>query len=99
MFYILCTIVTVVTPFYIVGIWRKRPVWSFVLAALVLFFLSYLTRVLQSMDLISASHDQSNLRLLRRQITQIKKQYILVVIITLPLLFVFQLYMLRRDKK
>jgi len=96
--YITCLAATIFFPFFIIGIWRKRPLWSFFLATISLFILAYLTSVIKIMDWI-AVWGTSDPILGAHAAMEFRRQSYLIFLFTLPLLFVFQRLMLHRDKK
>lgn len=91
-------VVTLFIPCLIVGFWKKRPVWAFIVATLVLITMSILPviiKVFQAMMIYGEGDPQ----LMAGMISEAIVGTILRLIICLPLLFLFQWFVLRRHKK
>lgn len=94
----LISIATLAVPFYIVGKWRKRPILSFITATIVFITLSIMhivINIIQTMALYGEGDPQLMAGLISEGLTKA----ILTIILLLPLLALFQLFMRKRYKK
>jgi len=85
-------------PCLIVGLWKKRPVWAFIVATLVLIMTSVapgLIKTFQAMAIYGTGDPQ----LMAGGISEAIVGAMLGLIIHLPLLFLFQWLILRRHRK
>ena len=86
------------TPFFIVGLWRRRPVWAFILATLVIFVTLFGAGVIKTYQAMMI-YGEADPQLMAGGISQSFVGTILRLIIYLPLLWLFQWFVRRRHRR
>ena len=85
-------------PCLIVGLWRKRPVLSFILASLVMFITLVVPTIIKTLQAM-VIYGEGDPQLVAGLISQAIVAVILSLVIYLPLLFLFQWFILRRHRR
>jgi hypothetical protein len=81
-----------------VGFWKKHPVWAFVVATLVLINMSILP-VIISVFQVMMIYGEGDPQLMAGMISEAIAGTILRLIFCLPLIFLFQWWVLRRHRR
>ena len=91
---LILTIVLII-PCLIVGFWKKRPVWAFIVATTVLFVSLGIPVLLQVM----VTYSEGDPQLVAGLISQAIMSVVFFLIICVPILWLFQWFVLRRYRR
>ena len=98
MLFILSAFAALSFPFLIVSAWRTHPKSSLFLAVITLFILGFVTFSIQVKNLLD-TYGTSDPQLMAHYIREFRRPYHIAVIFILPLLYAFQRFLLRHEKK
>ena len=91
------SLILLLIPFAIVGFWKKHPIIAFIIAIILSFFLLIipgLIQVFQAMMIYGTGDPQ----LMAGGIAEAITSAIMAMFLVIPLLFIFQIFMRRREK-
>ena len=95
---LLVLVLVLFIPCLIVGFWKKRPVWAFIIATIVL-FITLVTPGLITTFQAMAIYGEGDPHLMAGGISQTIVEALLFMIVCVPTLFIFQWSVLRRHKR
>ena len=94
MIHFIVLLLALIVPFLIVGLWRKRPIRSFIVATIIAIILHIIVIIAQ-LFLIMMRYGQGDPQLMAGIISEALTNSILILIVYLPILLLFQ-WIIRR---
>ena len=91
-------ILVLFTPCLIVGFWKKRPVIAFIIATLVMFITVVAPSLIKTFQAMLI-YGEGDPELLAGGISEAIVGALLLMIVCIPLLFLFQWFILRRHRR
>lgn len=85
-------------PCLIVAFWKRRPVWAFILATFVMFLTIVAPSIIKTFQAMMI-YDTGDPQLMVGGIAEAIVGALLLMIVCVPLLFLFQWFVLRRHRK
>lgn len=85
-------------PCLIVGVWKKRPIWAFTVATIVLFITLVAPGLITTFQAM-VIYGQGDPQLMVGGISQTIVEVLLFMIVGLPVLLIFQWFVLRRHER